>query len=60
MKYEHQQLARTVQHNCNISDARFAGNYTMCIYLLKMREYFRWEMAQDFGSSLTRDDVGQW
>jgi hypothetical protein len=60
MKYEHQQLARAIQHNCNISDARFAGNYTMCIYLLKMREYFRWEMEQDFGSSLTRDDVGRW
>ena len=60
MKYEHQQLARAVQHNCNISDARFAGNYTMCIYLLKMREYFRWEMEQDFGSTLTRDDVGKW
>ena len=60
MKYDHQQLARAVQHNCNISDARFAGNYTMCIYLLKMREYFRWEMEQDFGSALTRDDVGQW
>ena len=60
MKYEHRQLARTVQHNCNISDARYAGNYTMCVYLLKMREYFRWEMEQDFGSSLTRDDVGKW
>ena len=60
MKYEHQQLARAVQHNCNISDARYAGNYTMCIYLLKMREYFRWEMEQDFGSTLTRDDVGNW
>ena len=60
MKYEHQQLARAVQHNCNISDARYAGNYTMCVYLLKMREYFRWEMEQDFGSSLTRDDVGNW
>ncbi|MGB5278108.1 MAG: Sfum_1244 family protein [Gammaproteobacteria bacterium] len=60
MKYIHRQLARSVQHNCNISDARYAGNYTMCIYLLKMREYFRWEMEQDFGSSLTRDDVGRW
>jgi hypothetical protein len=25
-----------------------------------MREYFRWEMEQDFGSSLTQDDVGKW
>jgi hypothetical protein len=60
MKYEHQQLARAVQHNCNISDARHAGSYTMCIYLLKMREYFRWEMEQDFGSTLARNDVGNW
>jgi len=60
MKYEHKKLARAVQHNCNISDARFAGNYTMCIYLLKMREYFRWEMEQEFGSALPREDVGQW
>jgi len=60
MKYEHQQLARAVQHNCNISDARHAGNYTMCVYLLKMREYFRWEMEQDFGSNLARNDVGKW
>ena len=60
MKHEHQQLARAVQHNCNISDARYAGNYTMCVYLLKMREYFRWEMEQGFGANLRRDDVGQW
>ena len=60
MKHEHRQLARSVQHNCNISDARHAGNYTMCVYLLKMREYFRWEMEQDFGTSLTRNDVGKW
>ena len=32
----------------------------MCIYLLKMREYFRWEMEQEFGSALPREDVGQW
>ena len=60
MKLELQQLAKSVQHNCNISDARFAGNYTLCIYLLKMREYFRWEMEHDFGSTLGKDDVGQW
>ncbi|NNJ96493.1 MAG: hypothetical protein HKP12_04980 [Gammaproteobacteria bacterium] len=60
MKHEHRQLARSIQHNCNISDARHAGNYTMCVYLLKMREYFRWEMEQEFGASLTRDDVGKW
>ena len=37
------QLSDTVQLNCHISDARHAGNYTLCIYLLKMREFYRWE-----------------
>ena len=60
MSPSHRQLVEAVQYNCNISDARYAGNYTMCVYLLKMREYFRWEMEQDFGSTLTRDDVGKW
>lgn len=60
MSPSHKQLVEAIQYNCNISDARFAGNYTMCVYLLKMREYFRWEMEQGFGSKLTKDDVGQW
>jgi hypothetical protein len=60
MKQEHKQLAETVQHNCHISDARFAGNYTMCVYLLKMREYYRWEKAQGFHDTLGKDSVGNW
>jgi Family of unknown function (DUF6866) C-terminal domain/Family of unknown function (DUF6866) N-terminal domain len=57
---EHQHIARTVQHNCHISDARFAGNYTLCVYLLKMREYYRWEKAHPFSTALANDDVGRW
>lgn len=55
-----QQLQTTVQNNCNLSDAQYAGNYTLCIYLLKMREYFRWETGQAFGEPLSRDDIGEW
>ena len=57
---EHQHIAQTVQHNCHISDARYAGNYTLCVYLLKMREYYRWEKAHPFSAALTNDDVGRW
>ena len=57
---EHQRMVRTVQHNCHISDARFAGDYTLCVYLLKMREYYRWEQSQPFSTTLTNDDVGKW
>ena len=60
MKYEHQQLARAIQRNCNISDARYAGNYTMCIYLLKMREFYRWESGLPFNSTLENKSIGEW
>ena len=53
-------LTNTVQKNCHISDARFAGNYTLCIYLLKMREFYRWENNIEYIQQLTNDDVGEW
>ncbi len=56
----HQSLIRQVQHNCDISDANHAGNYTLCIYLLKMREYYRWLSALDFAVELNSESMGQW
>jgi len=53
-------LISTIQHNCNIADAQSAGDYTLCIYLLKMRELFRWEMQSDFGVSLDNEAIGNW
>jgi hypothetical protein len=35
------QLTNAVQRNCDISDARHAGDYRICTFLLKMREYYR-------------------
>ncbi len=55
-----QPLLTAVQRNCHISDARHAGEYTLCIYLLKMREYFRWEKSYAFRDSLPQGDVGDW
>lgn len=55
-----QPLLKAVQHNCHISDARHAGEYTLCIYLLKMREYFRWEKSYTFRDRLPEEDVGDW
>ena len=54
------QLINSVQHNCHISDARYAGNYTLCIYLLKMREFYRWEHKHSFSEKLSTDDIGNW
>jgi hypothetical protein len=60
MPKDHQNLIRQVQHNCDISDANHAGNYTLCIYLLKMREYYRWLSALDYETDLNSEGMGQW
>ena len=53
-------LCETVQKNCDISDARHAASYTLCVYLLKMREYFRWENGYSYNDELPKEDVGTW
>ncbi len=55
-----QQLASAVQTNCHISDARHAGDYGLCTFLLKMREYYRWENEIPLTRSLPKDDLGDW
>lgn len=60
MRHEYNELQQRVQHNCHISDAKYAGNYTLCIYLLKMREFYRWEKTFAYKQELSADDIGQW
>ena len=54
------ELKLTVQHNCHIADALYAGDYTLCIYLLKMREFYRWERGLPYNSLLENRSVGEW
>jgi len=49
-----------VRTNCHISDARHAGDYTLCVYLLKMREYFRWEQDIPYNAQLAHDELSDW
>jgi hypothetical protein len=53
-------LASVVQRNCDISDARHAGDYGLCTFLLKMREYFRWENELPFARTLPKHELGEW
>ncbi len=53
-------LTAAVQRNCDISDAQYAGDYGLCTFLLKMREYYRWERGLPFGCVLPRDELGAW
>ena len=39
----HPHLIAAVQHNCNISDARDHGIYSMCTMVLKLRNLYKWE-----------------
>lgn len=54
------QIKNAVQHNCDIADAQHARNYTLCTYLLKMRELYRWEKGYAFQASLPKDELGDW
>lgn len=53
-------LAQAVQTNCHIADARHAGDLSLCIYLLQMRELFRWEQGLGFAAAIDREAVGLW
>lgn len=53
-------LIHTVAQNCAISDARHARDYSLCIYLLRMREYYRWQQKLSWSRRLQVDDVGDW
>jgi len=54
------QLESVVQRNCDISDARHAGDYGLCTFLLKMREYYRWENELPFARAVPKDELGDW
>jgi len=53
-------LLADVQRNCHISDALHARNYSLCIYLLKMREFYRWEQGLPFRAPLPKEPLGTW
>ena len=60
MNHSQEIICQSVQHNCHIADARHAEDYTMCTYLLKMREYFRWEQKLGCRSAIPREALGNW
>ena len=49
-----------VRTNCHISDALHATDYTLCVYLLKMREYYRWEHEIPFNAPIPQEALSGW
>ncbi len=35
-------IARQVQRNCDISDAQYSGSFSLCTFLLLIRNYYKW------------------
>jgi hypothetical protein len=53
-------LIDIVQKNCDISDAQYAGDLTLCTFLLKMRELYRWEHDIPLSHDMPKAAVGNW
>lgn len=53
-------LVEAVQFNCDVADANYAGDYTMCTYLLKMRELYRWSQSIAQSEKLDSESVSRW
>ena len=53
-------LVSAVQKNCHISDAQFAADLTLCTFLLKMRELYRWENEIPLTQDVPKSAVGDW
>ena len=53
-------LIEAVQTNCHIADAAHAADMTLCIYLLQMREFYRWELGLPPLQPMAREAVGAW
>jgi hypothetical protein len=50
----------TAQANADLADAVHAQSASLCIYLLEMREFYRWERRLPFDHALSRSEIGPW
>jgi hypothetical protein len=58
--YNLQLLYETVQQNCHISDGLYGQEDGLCVYLLKMRELYRWEKKLPLTEPLSQQAIGEW
>ena len=59
MKELHE-IQKTVQKNCDLIDAESGQNYGLCIYLLKMRDYYRWHNRIPLHDDIENESVHKW
>lgn len=49
-----------VKRNCNISDAKFWGEYSICGLLLRLRELYRCEKGLKLWERIPHEDISEW
>lgn len=52
--------ARVVQHNADLADACYAQAAPLCLYLLDLREFYRWSHGLPLEQELAKPDLRAW
>lgn len=55
-----QELVTSIQNNCLISDAGFAGTYSLCTLMLRLRNLYKWENDMEPWSEPSPPDLLEW
>jgi hypothetical protein len=53
-------LKEQIKYNCNVSDAKFWGYYSICGLLLRMRELYRSEKGMEFYETIAMEEISPW
>ncbi len=53
-------LKDQVKYNCNVSDSKFWGYFSICGLLLRMRELYRSESSLEFYDDISMDQISPW
>ncbi|MCL4745430.1 MAG: hypothetical protein KJZ83_08450 [Burkholderiaceae bacterium] len=53
-------LVAAIQRNCDLADAAHAQELSLCVYLLELREFFRWHRSLPLRVAPERAEVARW
>ncbi len=60
MNKDLEHLKEQVMFNCHISDGKFGGVFSLCGFLLRMRDYYKWEKGLNPWDEPDYNDLLQW
>ncbi|MDA8098496.1 MAG: hypothetical protein M0042_02570 [Nitrospiraceae bacterium] len=54
------ELQKTIKNNCDVSDAKFWGYFSVCGLLMRYRDLYRTEQGLEPWSPIPRDEISAW